>query len=150
MVGTTTTKRETLMNEFLNGESQRVYAKGRLYTRENGDTLQLVAYGHEVLAELEDGHVHLYTGHHSTVSRTVTGYVKVLGSTLSDTEGFEVTVHEGEAPNTGIGTRVSEAAKYISNYVGDFRESMSSVENDAVETVERYLQIRLREEFEDE
>jgi len=151
MVGTTTTNREELMNEFLNGQTERVYAGGRLYTREYQHGVQLVAYGHEVLAflETETDTVHLFTGHHGTVSQTVTGYVKVLGSVLSNSEGYTVEVHENTSPNTGIGTRISEAAQYIQNYVGGFgNSSFSAVEEEAVNTVETFLQIRLQEEFE--
>jgi hypothetical protein len=150
MVGTTTTVRSEMMSEFLNEEAGRVYAKGRLYTREHNEGVQLVAYGHEVLAYIEDGHVHLFTGHHGTVSQTVTGYIKILGRVLSNTEGLEVTVHESEAPNTGIGTRLSDSAQYINAYVGAFAESLSAVEQNAKDTVERVLERRLEQEFGDE
>jgi hypothetical protein len=148
MVGTTTRSREELVDEFLLGNTQEVYAKGRMYTREYNGDIQLVAYGHEVLATLEpdENHVHLFTGHHGTVSKTVTRYVKVLGSVLSNSEGYTVTVHEDVSPTTGIGTRVSEAAQYISSYIGRF-DNQSDVEMNAVETVETFLQIRLEEEF---
>lgn len=150
MVGTTTTVRSELMSEFLNEETGRVYAKGRLYTREHNEGIQLVAYGHEVLAYIEDGHVHLFTGHHGSVSKTVTGYIKILGSVLSNTEGLEVTVHEDTAPNTGIGNRLTEPAQYIGKFVGSFAESMSAVEEEAKNTVEEALERRIEEEFGEE
>ena len=149
MVRNTTDRRDQIINEFLNGQTERAYAYGRLAVRENNGRHQLVAYGHEILAELdpETDHVDLYIGHHGTVSQTVTNYVKRVGSVLSRSEGFTVTTHNNVAPTTGIGTRASKSAQYINNYVGRFSEGLSPVEADAKEEVRQALIDRMEEFF---
>ena len=149
MVRNTTDRRTEIVQEFLNGQTERAYAYGRLAVRENNGRHQLVAYGHEILADLdpETDHINLYTGHHGTVSQTVTNYVKILGRELSNSEGFDVTVHNNAAPNTGIGTRASESAQYINNYVGRFGRNLSPVEKDAKDTVREALIDRMNDFF---
>lgn len=151
MVGddpTTTRNREEIIQMFLDATPNEVYADGRLYTRPtDDDTIELVAYGNEVLAEVDNGanEVRLYLGHHSTVSRTVTEYVKTLGSVLSMTEGRTVDIRANESPTRGIGARVSQSAQYIGKYVGSFFKvsPFSPVELDSREEVRRACRRRV-------
>jgi len=139
-----------LFNEFLTNPREGIYYNdGRMYVRESpeGDGHQLVAYGNEILAEIEGSDLTFFVGHHGQVSKTVTRHIKSFGSTLSNTEGLTVDVRR-EAPTNGYVARHlnSAAAQFISNYV-DFRNDMSAVENDAVETVEDALKQILEIEF---
>ena len=150
MVRNTTDSREALMTEFLEGRTERAYASGRLFIRDkpSGEGTQLVAYGQQILAEAVGDTVTLFTGHHASVSQTVTNYVKILGRVLNETEGKSVSVFRDSAPVTGYDYAALNAgsAQYINNYVGSFEE-MSSVENKAVESVETALRAILDLEF---
>lgn len=140
-----------LFTEFLTNPREGIrYNSGRMYVRESpeGNGHQLVAYGNEILAEIEGGSVTFFVGHHGQVSKTVTRHIKALGSTLSRGDfDLEVDVRR-ESPTNGYVARHinSAAAQFISNYV-DYRREMSAVENDAVETVEDALQQILEIEF---
>lgn len=145
-------KRDSIVQEFLTNPREGIrYNNGRMYVRESpeGDGFQLVAYGNEILAEIEGSNVTFFVGHHGQVSKTVTGYIKHFGSVLSNTEGLEVDVRR-EAPTNGYVARHinSAAAQFISNYV-DFTTELSAVENDAVETVEDALSQVLSLEFDE-
>ncbi len=153
MVRQTYTNRESFISHFLQDSvPESKYARGRMYTRESpdGDGVQLVAYGNEIIAEIDGRDLTFYTGHHGQVSKTVTRYIKRFGSVLSNTEGLNVDVRR-EAPTNGYVARHinASAAQFISNYV-DFREDMSAVEEDAVETVEDALREVLAIEFDNE
>lgn len=132
-----------LFTEFLTNPREGIrYNKGRMYVRESpeGNGFQLVAYGDTILAELEGSSLTFFVGHHQQVSQTTTRHVKAFGSTLSRGD-FDVEVDvRREAPTNGYVTRrlSSAAAQFIGNYV-DFREEMSAVEEDAVQTVEDAL-----------
>lgn len=142
----TTDKPRTLIEMFLDGTPNEVYNDGRLYTRREGERIQLVAYGNEVIASIDEAgrDVEMYIGHHGQVSETVTGYIKTLGSVLSNTEGRDVSVFRDAAPTLGYGSRVSDSAKYISNYVRFVSNAARSpVERDAVAEVNRALRERL-------
>jgi hypothetical protein len=128
-----------------------------MYTRESpdGEGVQLVAYGNEIIAEIVENsdkkdNLTFYVGHHGQVSKTVTDYIKLFGSVLSNTEGFTVDIRR-ESPTNGYVARQinSAAAQFIGGYV-DFREDMSAVEEDAVETVEDALREILAIEFDNE
>lgn len=140
-----------LFNEYLTNPREGIrYNKGRMYVRESpeGNGFQLVAYGNEILAELEGGTLTFYVGHHSQVSKSVTRHIKEFGSVLSSGDfDLEVDVRR-ESPTNGYVARHinSAAAQFISNYV-DFRRDLSAVESDAVETVEDALQQILEIEF---
>ncbi len=143
----TTNSPETLIEMFLDETENEVYQYGRLSTVPDEDSVKLVAYGNEVLAEVNDKDVHLYIGHHSTVSKTVTEYIKLLGSVLSQTEGRNVTAHDDMAPTMGVGARASESAQYIQKYIGAFERDRSPVEQSAVEDVRHALKNRMDEIF---
>lgn len=128
------------MQSFLNNpRAEMRYARGRMFTRRSpdGDGYQLVAYGHNVLAEVTENSVDFYTAYYGVQSQTVTKWVALFGSVLSNTDGFEVTIHDSAKPNTGIGNLLADAAQYIDSYVGDFTSAMSDVEEQAVSDVER-------------
>jgi hypothetical protein len=135
---TTTQDRDSLIEMFIDGTAEEVYECGRLLTRPTENGVQLVAYGNEVLAENKDGNITIYTGHHGTVSKTVTRYIKRLGSLLNDTNTRKVRVAEYESPTLGIGARASDSAQYIQNYIGIWKH-LSKVEQDALEEVNEAL-----------
>lgn len=149
-------RRASFINSALQRkESGLVYARGRMYTRESpdGDGIQVVAYGNEIIAEIEGDSLTFHIGHHGQVSKTVTSYIKAFGSVLSNTEGFNVSVLRDSAPTNGYVARHinSEAAQFISNYVGDFFDGdRSAVEQDAVDSVEAALRQILAIEFGEE
>lgn len=146
--------RESFISNVLQRrEAGLIYESGRLYSRESpdGEGIQVVAYGNEIIADIEGESLTFHIGHHGQVSRTVTGYIKKFGSVLSTTEGFEVTVLRDSAPTNGYVARHinSAAAQFIDAYVGDWSD-MSPVEQEAVETVEDALDQILAIEFGDE
>ena len=143
---TTTNSTESIIEMFLDGTANEVYAQGRLATVPTENGVRLVAYGNEVLADIRGNEVTLYTGHHGTVSRTVTSYIKQIGSLLNDVENREVTVHENQSPTLGIGARASRSAQFINAYV-DFRTELSDVEERAVNQVERAIRSRMADIF---
>jgi hypothetical protein len=152
MVGTytTTQSRSTLIEMFLDGTSGEVYCQGRLATVETdeGNRVQLVAYGNEVIAEItRDGKdVTLFTGHHESVSETVSDYIEVLGSILNDFENREVTAIGDAAPTMGIGARSSASAQYISQYI-NWTTTLSPVERKAQKEVNAALKKRMAQIF---
>jgi peptidoglycan/xylan/chitin deacetylase (PgdA/CDA1 family) len=138
MVRNTYTNRRNFIESFLNNPRAGMkYGRCRMFTRQSpdGEGYQLIAYGHEVLAEVDHGRVELFAGHYGEVSRTVSDYLRIFGSVLSNTEGFTVTSHETLAPNTGIGNRLSQAAQYIDSYIAPFTDDFSAVEQDARQEV---------------
>lgn len=146
---TTTYTTETLIEMFLDETDNEVYSKGRLCTVETErGTVQLVAYGNEILAEVDGKDVILYTGHYGTVSQTVTDYLKKVGSLLNETENRNVISREGDAPTLGIGARATGASQYIDSFVGRLTEGdFSPVEQDAKADVEEALQERMEAIF---
>lgn len=142
MTRNTYRNREAFMKSFLNNPRAKMrYHSARMFTREspNGEGFQLVAYGHEVLAEVTGDSVDFYTAHHGEVSPTVTDWVRLFGKVLAGTEGFDVTIHSERAENTGIGNRLSDSAQYITEYVGKGSSKwgdFSAVEESAIDDVE--------------
>lgn len=139
MVGKTTTrKRDSLIQMFLDGTADEVYADGRLKTRQSGDTIELIAYHREKIAEYHEasGQVTVFAGHHGNVSQTVTRYVSRVVNLAGERNGREVILTE-LAPNTRL-QPAAEAAQFIGEYVG-FGRPMSDAERKAVDTVNRNL-----------
>lgn len=146
MTYTTTYSPETLIEMFIDGTPNEVYDHGRLATVPTENGVQLVAYGNEILAEVQGKRVILYTGHHQTVSKTVTGYIKDLGSLLNDFENRKVDVRENESPTLGIGARASRSAQYISSYI-NWKTTLSAVEKKARSEVNDALRSRMADIF---
>lgn len=146
MAYTTTYSTETLIEMFIDETPNEVYDHGRLATVPTENGVQLVAYGHEVLAEVKGKRVIIYTGHHGTVSDTVTGYIKKLGSKLNEFENRTVEARRYESPTLGIGARASHSAKYISSYI-DWRTRLSKVEKKAKREVDNALRSRMADIF---
>jgi hypothetical protein len=147
---TTTQIRDDLIRMFLDGSSGEVYNKGRLATVSTENATHLVAYGNEIIAKNEGGDITIYTGHHGTVSQTVTTYIKRVGSVLNDTETRNVQIARAESPTMGIGARASDSAKYIGHFVGKLlrsAEDFSSVEKDARKEVNMALLRRMDQIF---
>lgn len=143
---TTVRSPATLIEMFLDGTANEVYNQGRLATVEQENGVALVAYGNEVLAFANGQKIDFFVGHHAQVSPTVTRYIKLIGSLLNDTETREVNVFYDAAPTLGEGTRASDSAQFIKNYV-DWTTSLSKVEKDARELVRIALLRRMRELF---
>jgi hypothetical protein len=143
---TTTNSTETLIEMFIDGTPNEVYNNGRLATVPTENGVQLVAYGHEIIAEVQGKRVIIYTGHHETVSDTVTGYIKDLGSILNTFENRKVQARKNESPTLGIGTRASHSAKYISAYI-NWHTTLSSVEQKARKEVNNALKSRMADIF---
>jgi len=139
MVRNTTSRRNDLIEMFLDATPNEVYANGRLKTEETENGVRLVAYHEHVLAEVNRAadDITLYTGHYGAHSKAVSRYVHYLGKLLSQRDGYTVTVLEGHAPTTGYG-RVADAGQFIDNYVGSW-QNLSNVEQDAIDTVNRAL-----------
>ena len=142
----TTDSVDTLIEMFIDGTANEIYQYGRLLTRPTENGVQLIAYGNEVIAENNGGHIHLYLGHYETVSQTVNHYIEQLGSLLNDTNTRKVTDHRNMSPTLGIGARASQSAQYIDNYIGSF-DHLSAVEQDAKAEVEQALYQRVKEIF---
>jgi len=148
MTHTTTNSPETLIEMFIDGTPNEVYENGRLATVPTENGVQLVAYGNEVLAEVRGNRVILYTGHHQTVSKTVTGYIKDLGSLLNDFDNRDVQANGDESPTLGIGARASRSAQYISSYI-NWHTTLSAVEEKARNEVNKALRERMDDIFSD-
>lgn len=146
MTYTTTNTVRTLIEMFIDGTSGEVYNSGRLATVPTENGVRLVAYGNEVLAEVREKKVILFTGHHGEVSKTVTGYIKTLGSALNDFEEREVEVRPNESPTLGIGARASKSAQYIGSYY-PFNRDPSNVDQMAAKEVRSALQERMNAIF---
>ena len=148
---TTTNNSRDLIRMFLDGTESEVYNQGRLATvKTDENTLALVAYGNEILATNEAGNITIFTGHHGTVSKTVTNYIKRVGSILNETETRTVRAAAHEAPTMGIGARASSSAQYINSFVGELTrraDEFSAVERDARKEVNKALIARMSEIF---
>lgn len=146
---TTVRSPETLIEMFLDETAGEVYNQGRLATVERENDIALVAYGEHIIATIDGFDVTFFTGHYGKHSQTVTGYVSDVGSLLNDTEERNVTVVEGRTPSMGVGSRVSAAGKYISEYVGPLHSgrSFSAVEKNSISEVNNALVERMGEIF---
>ena len=144
---TTTTYRTQMLEMFLDGTPNEVYNSGRLATVDTGESVQLIAYGSHVIAEIQDKEVTLYTGHHGQHSETVDTYIEALGSVLSETPARSVKALEEAAPSLGHGSNPADAAKYIGSYIGSF-ENLSKVERGALNEVNEALGERMDALFE--
>lgn len=153
MSDTYTTCKNTrdLIRMFLDGTEGEVYNQGRLATvKTDENTLSLVAYGNEIIATNQSGTITIFTGHHGTVSKTVTNYIKRVGSVLNETETRTVKKAAHESPTMGIGARASDSAKYINSFVGELTrraDEFSPVERDARKQVNQALIARMGEIF---
>lgn len=137
-VNTTTRQRDSLIQMFLDGTADEVYADGRLVTRETENGVELIAYGWNKIAEYnpQTDTVTLFAGHAGNVSKTVTRYVNVVHEIAGKRESRTVNVIADAAPN--VSRPPAEAAQFIDQYVGFGRE-MSAAEKKAVDTVNRAL-----------
>jgi hypothetical protein len=136
---TTTENRETLIQMFLDGSSNEVYADGRLITRESGEsTVELIAYGWNKIAEYNESTdtVTLFAGHAGNVSKAVTEYVNLVDSISAERESRTLNKILEAAPN--VARPPAESAQFIDNY-RSFDGNPSSVEEWATDTVERSI-----------
>ncbi len=143
---TTTSNSIEIIEMFIDETSNEIYASGRLCTVERGDSTLLVAYGNEVIARATGKTIEIFTGHHSNGSRTVTEYIKRLGSVLNNFENRDIQVYEDKTPTLGPNSEVEDSLKYTGNYV-NFTTAFSPVEKDAVSEVESALMERMEEIF---
>lgn len=141
-----TTKRDSLIQMFLDASDDEVYADGRLYTRRTGEnTVELIAYLRHKIAEYDESTntVTIFAGHEGNVSPTVTKYVRLVREMAGVRESRTMNVLLSAAPNVGD-RPPAEAAKFINNYKS-FSGSDSSVERWATETVNKALRELLNE-----
>lgn len=143
---TTTTNSTEIIEMFIDETSNEIYASGRLCTVEQGESTLLVAYGNEVIARATGKTIEIFTGHHSNGSRTVTEYIKRLGSVLNNFENRDVQTYDNKTPTLGPNSEVEDSLKYTGNYV-NFTTAFSPVEKDAVSEVESALMERMEEIF---
>ena len=147
MTKTYINNKAALLQTFFDGESGKIYARGRLLTRDMGDRVELVAYTKQIIASVsKDGNdVHIYTGHFERVSETVTQYYRDLGRELNKTEGKTVVSEYNTAPLVkGYDGELASAQQYIGQYF-DVRGKRSAIEENAVKAVERILNRRAKE-----
>ena len=139
-------RKAELLQSFFNGESGKIYARGRLLTRDVGDRIELVAYTKQIIASVsKDGkNVHIYTGHFERVSRTVTQYYRDLGRQLNETPGKDVASKYNTAPVVkGYDGELAISRRYIAEYF-NVRGPRSAIEQRAVKEVERVLSNRAK------
>jgi len=143
---TTTYNSVEMLEMFVDETSDEIYASGRLCTVERGESTLLVAYGEKVIARATGRTIDLFTGHHSNGSRSVTNYIKRLGSVLNDFENRDVHEYEDLNPTLGPNSEVEDSSQYIGHYV-NFTTDFSAVERDAVDEVESALMERMEQIF---
>lgn len=134
---TTTKKRDSLIQMFLDATSGEVYAEGRLVTRDEGEGVtSLIAYGWNKIAEYDERSdtVTIFAGHAGNVSKTVTEYVNKTREIAGLRESRRVNTLVDAAPN--VARPPAESVQFIDNYRA-FSGSPSSVEEWATATVER-------------
>lgn len=140
-VNTTTMYRDNLIQMFLDGTRNEVYADGRLITRESEEnTVELIAYGWNKIAEYDENTdtVTLYTGHAGNVGQTVTTYVEKVKEIAGKRKNRTLSPAIGAAPN--VAEPPAESVRFIDNY-RHFSDNPSSVEEWATEQVERAVSI---------
>jgi len=138
-----------MIEAFLDAESHKIYADGRLALVEDGDYINLVAYGKQIIASVskDASHVELFVGHHGSVSRTVDRYISQLGRILQRTPNKTVYASREAAPTLdGYQPILADAAKYIDNYFS-VRDTRSNVEQHAADEVKRVLRSRMKDIF---
>lgn len=140
MVGdkTTTEKRDSLIEMFLDATVGEVYCQGRLKTRQSGDSIELVAYHREIIAEYDPatGNVFVFAGHHGNSSKTVDRYISRVTKLAGQRSERNVILTE-VAP---VARRqpVARSARNISEYVG-FDRKLSSAEKREIRDVNHAL-----------
>lgn len=140
---TTTTKvRDSLINMFLDNTEGEVYAQGRLKTVRNGDTLSLIAYHREKIAEYDEptGTVTVFAGHHGNVSQTVNRYISRVVKIAGRRNDRQVILTE-LSPNVRM-RPVATAARNIGQYVR-FGGELSPAEKREVREVNKALKAEL-------
>lgn len=143
MSNTTTTRvRDSLINMFLDNTSGEVYANGRLKTVREGDSLALISYHKEKLAEYDEsaGTVTVFAGHHGNVSQTVNRYISRVVKLAGERTDRDVVLTE-LAPNTRM-QPVAASARNIGEYV-DFGRPLSDAEKREVRDVNEALKAEL-------
>ena len=139
---TTTKVRDSLINMFLDNTEGEVYANGRLKTVQEGNTISLIAYHREKIAEYNEstGNVTVFAGHHGNVSQTVNRYISRVVKIAGQRTGREVILTE-LAPNTQM-RPVATAARNIGQYVR-FGQELSPAEKREVRDVNAALKAQL-------
>ena len=146
MTRTHINNKAALLQTFFNGESGKIYARGRLLTRDVDDRIELVAYTKQIIASVSKDakDVHIYTGHFERVSETVTQYYRDLGRELNKTDGKNVVSKYNTAPVVkGYDGELASSQQYIGGYF-DVRGQRSAIEQRAVKEVERVLNSRAK------
>lgn len=134
-VAHTSTKRDSLLEMFLDQTAGEAYGNGRLVTRQEDEhTISLIAYGWNKLAEFdtEANTVTIFAGHSENISPTVTEYINDLSEMAKERESFSVNMLMDAAPN--VSRPPAESIQFIENYKS-FSGSDSSVESWATEKV---------------
>lgn len=139
---TTTRVRDSLINMFLDNTSDEVYAEGRLKTERQGDTLALIAYHREKIAEYDEsaGTVTVFAGHHGNVSDTVNRYISRVVKIAGQRNDRDVILTE-LAPNVRM-RPVAQSARNIGQYVR-FGGELSPAEKREVRDVNAALKAEL-------
>jgi len=135
---TTTQKRDSLIEMFLDSTEGEAYNFGRLFTRSAGEnTTELIAYGWNKIAEYNSStdNVTVYGGHVDNISETVDRYVKRTYESADEREGRTVNLIMDAAPNVGE-RPPAESAQFINQYKS-FSGSDSPVESWASEKVNK-------------
>lgn len=132
MNANTTSRVDTIVEMFADNTAGESYNDKRLITEEtDSGNVALVGYGWMKLAEYDEteNHVTVFFGHKAIKSKTVTRWLNRVLEKTSDRRSVTIS-HESptvRAPNEGV--------KFIGGYIGDFNESISTVEKKAVNTV---------------
>ncbi len=140
---TTTTKvRDSLINMFLDNTEGEVYANGRLKTVREGETLALIAYHREKIAEYHEpsGEVTVFSGHHGNVSQTVNRYISRVVKLAGQRNDRDVILTE-LSPNVRM-RPVATAARNIGQYVR-YGGELSPAEKREVRDVNEALKAEL-------
>jgi len=128
--------KRSMLEMFMDNTAGESYNQNRLVTRESdGGNVALIAYGWLKLAEYSESRnaVTVFTGHKSLRSQTLSRWLNEVVS-VADDRGRDV-ILSGESPTTDT---PNEGTRFIGNYVS-FTPNHSSVERDAIDTVEESL-----------
>ena len=141
---TTTWKVEKQIEKFVDATPNEVYGRGRLVTREvdeavtrdTDEAVQLIAYGHRIIGEVDKGadSLTIFEGHEGATP-TTTGYVNRLKEVAEEHSVAVNTIGMNPSIEGDFFREASLAGQYVKHYINDF-ENMSDVEKDAQETVE--------------
>jgi hypothetical protein len=139
---TTIRNRDSLINMFLDSTKGEVYAEGRLKTVQEGDSIALIAYHREKIAEYNEstGNVTVFAGHHGNVSQTVNRYISRVVKIAGKRKDREVILTE-LAPNVRM-QPIAQSARNIGEYVS-FGQPLSPAEKREVRDVNAALRAEL-------